>query len=82
MCLGIPARIVSINGQFAEAEIGGIKVRIALHLVEDIQVGDYVLIHTGFAIEKISPEEADENISLLRDIEQAGQDIDMKNESS
>lgn len=69
MCLGTPARILAIDGQFAEAEIGGIKIRTALHLVEDIQVGDYVLIHTGFAIEKLTPQEADENIRLLREIE-------------
>ena len=81
MCLCTPARIVSVDGQFAEAEIGGIKVRTALHLVDDIQVGDYVLIHTGFAIEKISPEEADENLRLLRDIEQAGADQIMASES-
>ncbi|MFH0761842.1 MAG: HypC/HybG/HupF family hydrogenase formation chaperone [Bacteroidota bacterium] len=69
MCLCIPARILSVDGNFATAEIGGLIVNTGIHLVEGIKTGDYVLIHSGFAIQILSPEEADESFSLLREIE-------------
>ena len=50
MCLAIPALIKSINGKEAEAEIGGISRRISLWLAPEAEVGDYVLVHTGYAI--------------------------------
>ena len=65
MCLAIPALIKSINGKEAEAEIGGISRRISLWLTPEARVGDYVLIHTGYAINVLDQEEAEETLKLF-----------------
>jgi hydrogenase expression/formation protein HypC len=68
MCLSIPAKIVSIEGNMARVSLGGSVVNASLQLVDDVKVGDYVLLHTGFAIEKINEAEAMETMRLLREI--------------
>ena len=68
MCLAIPALIKLIEGKEAEAEIGGITRRISLWLTPEAKVGDYVLIHTGYAINVLDQEEAEENLNLLREM--------------
>ena len=68
MCLAIPALIKSIEGKEAEAEIGGVARRISLWLTPEAKVGDYVLIHTGYAINILDQEEAEETLRLLRGI--------------
>jgi len=68
MCLAIPALIKSIEDKEAEAEIGGITRRISLWLTPEAKVGDYVLVHTGYAINILDQEEAGETISLLEEI--------------
>jgi hydrogenase expression/formation protein HypC len=72
MCLSVPAKILEINGDMAKASIGGSIIEIGLQLVENISVGDYVLVHTGFALEKVDEEEALKTIELLN---QLGKDI-------
>lgn len=68
MCLGIPMRLLEIDSsQMGRAETLGVSRRISLRLVPDAQVGDYVLVHAGFAIEKIDTEEAAEILSVLQD---------------
>jgi len=57
----------------ARVSVGGAVVNTSLHLVDDIQIGDYVLIHSGFALQKISETEALETINLLNDLEKASQ---------
>ncbi len=69
MCLSIPAKIISIEGNMAKASVGGAIVNASLHLVDDASVGDYILIHTGFALQKISEEEALETIRMIRDLQ-------------
>ena len=71
MCLAVPARITSIEGKEAEAEIGGIGRRISLWLTPEAKVGDYVLVHTGYAINVLDQEQAEETLSLLREIAQS-----------
>jgi len=71
MCLSIPVRIVSIDGSMAEVSAGGTLFRAGLHMIENPQVGDYVLLHAGFAIQKISEEEAAETIKILREMNDA-----------
>ena len=71
MCLAIPALIKSIDGSEAEVEIGGISRRASLLLTPEAQVGDYVLLHTGYAINVIDQEEAEETLSLLEQIAEA-----------
>jgi hydrogenase expression/formation protein HypC len=70
MCWAIPTRLVEIDGQIGKVEIGGTVREIGLQLLEDPQVGDYVLIHAGFAIEKVDEEEAFETLRLLAELEQ------------
>ncbi|MCK5614665.1 HypC/HybG/HupF family hydrogenase formation chaperone [Candidatus Pacearchaeota archaeon] len=68
MCLGIPMKVIKINDGLGIVELGGVKREISLQLVEDIKIGDYVIIHAGFAIQKLNEEEAEETLSLLREI--------------
>lgn len=69
MCLSVPAKILSVDGNTAKASVGGAIVETSLHLVDNVQPGDYVLIHTGFALQRISEEEAIETIRLIKEIE-------------
>jgi len=68
MCLAIPALIKSIEDKEAEAEIGGVTRRISLWLTPEARVGDYVLVHTGYAINVLDQREAEETLTLLRQI--------------
>ena len=68
MCLAIPALIKLVEDKEAEAEIGGITRRISLWLTPEAKVGDYVLVHTGYAINILDEEEAEETLTLLQQI--------------
>ena len=69
MCLAIPAQVISIHNHEAEVEIGGTSYRASIWLTPEVQVGDYVLLHTGYAISIIDEEEARETLSMLREME-------------
>ena len=68
MCLAVPALIKSIDGTEAEADMGGISRCISLWLTPEAKIGDYVLIHAGYAISLLDQEEAEETLRLFRDI--------------
>ena len=68
MCLAIPVRIISIEGNEAEVEFGGVKLRISIRLTPEVKVGDYVLLHTGYAINVINEDEAEETLKLFEEI--------------
>jgi hydrogenase expression/formation protein HypC len=68
MCLAVPALIKSIEDKEAEAEIGGISRRISLWLTPEAKVGDYVIVHTGYAINILDQKEAEETLEILREI--------------
>ncbi len=72
MCLAIPALIKSIKGQNAVADIEGVTRDISLQLTPEAKVGDYVLLHTGYAISIIDEDEAEETLKLLREMSEAG----------
>ena len=72
MCLAIPALVKSIEGTDAEVEIGGVGRRISIWLTPEVKVGDYVLIHTGYAINVLDENEAEATLRLLE--EMAGRD--------
>lgn len=72
MCLAIPALIKSIEDKEAETEIGGIIRRISLWLTPEAKVGDYVLIHAGYAINVLDQEEAEETLKLFEEIAALG----------
>ena len=65
MCLGVPGVIKSIDGMEAEVELGGVSRTIGLIMTPEARVGDYVLVHTGFAISIVDEEEAQETLRLL-----------------
>jgi hydrogenase expression/formation protein HypC len=76
MCLSIPAQVISIEGDIAQASVGGTIVSAGLQMVEDVKVGDYILIHTGFALQKISEEEAQETLQTIREYEDFNKKLD------
>ena len=65
MCLGIPGKIIEIEKNVAKVDVGGLLRDISLDLCPDVSIGEYVLIHTGFAIQKVDAEEAEETLDLL-----------------
>lgn len=68
MCLGIPGKIISIGKEYkADVDFGGISRAIQLDLMPDAIIGDYVIVHAGFAIEKLSEKDALETLSLLKE---------------
>jgi hydrogenase expression/formation protein HypC len=68
MCLAVPTLIKSIEGTNALAEIGGVERTVSLTLAPEARVGDYVLIHTGFAISVVDADEAQETLRLLTEL--------------
>ena len=76
MCLAIPAKVISIEGSNALVAIEDVKYTASLLLLEDVSPGDFVLLHAGFAIEKIDPEKAAETMQLLIEIEKHNPDLD------
>jgi hydrogenase expression/formation protein HypC len=66
MCLGVPMQVKTIADDMAVCEIDGVQREASLMMVDDIQVGDYVLIHAGVALEKIDEEEARLTLQALR----------------
>lgn len=73
MCLGIPAKVVQIDEpNQGKVDYLGTKVKTNLTLLEDVKIGDWVIIHAGFAISKLNEKEARETLSLLREIAEKG----------
>ncbi|MBI5580195.1 MAG: HypC/HybG/HupF family hydrogenase formation chaperone [Deltaproteobacteria bacterium] len=67
MCLAIPSKITKIENNMAVIDVDGVKREASLLLIEDAQVGDYVIVHAGFAISKIDEQGALETLALLRE---------------
>jgi hydrogenase expression/formation protein HypC len=68
MCLAVPVKIVAIDGDAAETEIAGVRRRVSIALTPEAKLGDYVLLHTGYAIGVIDEAEAEETLKLLEEI--------------
>ena len=68
MCLAIPAKVLPINGFEADVEIGGVSRTISIMLTPDASVGNYVYVHTGYAISVVDEAEALESLRLLREL--------------
>jgi hydrogenase expression/formation protein HypC len=69
MCLGVPGRVVSVEGMSATVDFFGVQKTVALHIVDaPVVPGDYVLNHVGYAIRKIPHEEIEETLALYRDL--------------
>lgn len=68
MCLAIPGRIERIEGEIALVNFRGVKRRVGLMLLPEAKEGDWVLVHAGFAIQKIAQREAQETLRMLEEI--------------
>jgi hydrogenase expression/formation protein HypC len=69
MCLAIPMKLVSIEGNKGVVELSGVKKEIDLNLLDKVKIGDYVIVHAGFAIEKLNEEEAKKTLDIWKEIE-------------
>lgn len=67
MCLGVPMQVKTIENEVATCEIDGVQREASLMMLDDVKIGDYVLIHAGFAIEKIDDDEAQLTLKALRE---------------
>lgn len=80
MCLAIPVQVVELRpGQMALVDIGGVGKEISLALVDDIQIGDYVVLHVGCALQRLDPQEAQATLQLMAEaglLPQAGHGMD------
>jgi len=78
MCLSIPARVEKINGDMAVCSVGDSSYEASLQMLEleEIKIGDYVLIHTGFAIQKLDEEEARASLKTFEEFEKLNKDLD------
>jgi hydrogenase expression/formation protein HypC len=65
MCVATPMRIVSIEGQSAKVDASGIQAQVSIELVDDVGIGDYVIVHAGYAIQRLTPEEAQETLAIF-----------------
>jgi len=69
MCLGIPGRVEAVEGNVATVDYNGVKAQVRLDTISDpVAVGDYLLVHTGFAIQRLSPQEGEETLKLFDEI--------------
>jgi len=68
MCVAVPARVLSITADEAEIDLGGVRRRISIALTPEVQLGQYVLVHTGFAIAVMDEQEAHETLQLFAEL--------------
>lgn len=69
MCLALPAQVVEINANdLGVVDLGGVRKEISLALIDDVAVGDYVIIHVGYALTKLDPEEAAKTLTLFAEM--------------
>ncbi|MCX7143249.1 MAG: HypC/HybG/HupF family hydrogenase formation chaperone [Proteobacteria bacterium] len=66
MCLALPVRVMELGaGDMAIVDLDGVRKEISLALLDDVQVGDYVILHVGYALSKLDPEEAEKTLALF-----------------
>jgi len=70
MCLAIPAKVIQVNGTSALVAIEDVEYQASLLLLDDVNPGDYIMLHAGFAIEKVDVAVAEETLRLLNQLEQ------------
>ena len=68
MCLAVPGLVESIDGDYAEVDFGGVRKRVCVTLLPELQEGEYVIVHTGYAIERLKPEEAKKTLDLWEEM--------------
>jgi hydrogenase expression/formation protein HypC len=79
MCLAVPAQVLSIDGDFAQVDFGGASKKVCITLLPELEVGEYVIVHTGYAIEKMKPEEAKKTLALFEEMAELAAKIESEN---
>lgn len=76
MCLALPVKVVELGaGETALVDLGGVKKQVSLELLDDVQVGDYVILHVGYALSKLDPEEAERTLKLFAEMESGASEV-------
>lgn len=73
MCYAIPAKVTEIRGEEAQVDYGGVAKKVNISLLRGLRVGDYVLVHAGFAIERLDRKSAEESLKLIEEVMLASQ---------
>jgi hydrogenase expression/formation protein HypC len=69
MCLAVPVRVAALlDDQWVEIEVGGIRSRVSIALIDGVALGDYVIVHAGFAITRLDVEDAEKTLALFDEI--------------
>ncbi len=76
MCLAVPALVQSIDGDYAQVDFGGASKKVCVTLLPELEVGEYVIVHTGYAIEKMKPEEAKKTLALFEEMAEMAAEMD------
>lgn len=76
MCLAVPAKVIAIRDQLGTVELSGVQREVSLMLLPETAVGDYVLVHAGFAMQIIDQKEAEETNALLAEMNGAARTVD------
>lgn len=66
MCLAVPMKVIEIQGEMAIVSLGSVKRRANIQLIPNIKVGDYIIVHTGFGIQKLDEKEAKKTLELFK----------------
>ena len=73
MCLALPVKVIELGvGDMAIVDLDGVKREISLALLDDVNVGDYVILHVGYALSKLDPDEAEKTLALFAGMNEAG----------
>jgi hydrogenase expression/formation protein HypC len=82
MCLSVPAQVISIEGETAKVSVGGTILDANLSLVENTKIGDYILLHTGFALQIIDEKEAQETLKTFEEFSELNEALDREEEET
>jgi hydrogenase expression/formation protein HypC len=76
MCLSVPARVVAVHDQhWATVDVAGTTKRVSIDLIDDVRVDEYVLLHVGFALQKIDEDEARKTLELFEEMVRLGEEL-------
>lgn len=76
MCLAIPGEVIEINGKEAIVDFGGVQREVRIDTLDNVEVSEYVIVHTGFAIEKLDKKEAEKTLEVWKEMEKAQESVD------
>jgi hydrogenase expression/formation protein HypC len=82
MCLAVPALVLSIDGDYAQVDFGDASKKVCVTLLPDLEVGEYVIIHTGYAIERLKPEEAKKTLALFEEMAHMAENMEQEEKTS